>query len=326
MRMGILGTGFGKRHAELFSSFPDVDVVGIVGRDKGKTGQMAGDLGIAGFTDPQPLLDDPTIDLIDVCYPTRFHAEAVIAALQQGKHVFCETPVAFTLEEAEQMRRLAHSSKKLVLVGLFDRFQSEYKHVYESLHAGDFGQPLVVMATRRTPAIWGNLAENIILNLMIHDIDYLCWLVGTPLAVTARGLPNPQAGWDQVFVSLEFDGMNAMIEGCGIMPASFPFSTSLHVVCDQSAVDVNWSFGGEYPISTVVVYPSSGQPETLTIPGYDPYEAECRYVADCVHGNADPAIISIDAACESLRVAVAAQMSLDQHGRRIALEESRCAS
>ena len=319
MRVGILGTGFGKRHAEIFSSFPDVEVVGIVGRDEGKTQQVAHKLGIAGFTNPQKFLSDPSIDLIDVCYPTHLHAKVVTEALQQGKHVFCETPVAYMLEEAEQMRQLAHSLEKLMFVGLFDRFQSEYKYVCESLHAGNFGEARVVVATRRTPAIWGDLAENFILNLMIHDIDYLCWLLGMPLAVTARGLPNPQCGWDHVVLSLEYERTHAVIEACGIMPDSFPFSTSLQVVGEKNAIDVNWFFAGEVPESSVMFYPSTGQTEILNIPGYDPYEAECRYVTDCVQGNADPAVISIEAAYESLLVALAAQASLDQAGQQIIL-------
>ena len=319
MRIGILGTGFGQYHAKMFASFPEVEVIGIVGRDERKTMKAADSVGITGYTTPDALLQNPDIDAIDVCYPTSIHAEYVIRALEQGKHVFCETPVAYTLKDAEQMVRTAQACNKLLLVALFDRFQSEYRYVYEYIHAGHLGSPKAAFANRRTPAIWGNLAENIVLDLMIHDIDYLSWLLGIPRAVTARGLKNPTAGWDQVFVSLEFENINAMVEGCGIMPESFPFSTQLQVVCEEGALDVNWSFPGEHPVSDITLYPQKGDPQKLSIPGYDPYQAECRYFVDCIQGKADPGVLGIEAAYDSLRVALAAKASLEQQGKRITL-------
>ena len=103
IRIGILGTGFGKTHARIFASLPDVEVLGIVGRNEQKTREVARSLGIEACTDPKELIGRPDVDAIDVCYPTSTHAEYVMAALNQGKHVFCETPVAYTLAEAEQM-------------------------------------------------------------------------------------------------------------------------------------------------------------------------------------------------------------------------------
>lgn len=318
MRIGILGTGFGKRHGEIFTSFPNVEVVGIAGRNEQKTGDVAHALGIPGYTDPSELIDRPDIDAIDVCLPTDLHAPYVIAALNQGKHVFCETPVAYTLAEAQQMSQTASSCGKLLLIALFGRFVSDYKYVHDYIEASHLGRPKVLFANRRTPPIWGNgWNENFILDLMLHDIDYSYWLLGTPRAVTSRALGTPGKGWGQVFIALEYEDCSAVIEGSGIMPLSFPFSTSLRVVGEEGAIDLNWYWGGESPISEVKLYPRSGEPEILSIPGYDPYEAECRYFVDCVQGKADPSLLGIDAACASLRIALAARMSLEQSGERI---------
>jgi predicted dehydrogenase len=322
MRIGILGTGFGKRHAEIFASFPDVEVAGIVGRDEQKTAEVARSLGIPGYTDPDELIRRTDVDAIDVCYPTDVHAEIVIAALTRGKDVFCETPVAYTIAEAERMSQAAASCGKLLLVALFDRFVSDYKYIHDYVQTGHLGAPRVVFANRRTPPVWGSgWDENFILNLMLHDVDYVYWLLGKPLAVTGRALENPDGGWNHVFVSLEFEGASALVEGCGIMPHSFPFSTSLRVVCEKGAIDLNWYWGGDFPISEVKLYPQEGEPETLSIPGYDPYEAECRYFVDCVQGKADPELLGIDTACGSLNTALAAKKSLERNGGRIELPE-----
>jgi len=318
IRVGILGTGFGKTHARIFSSFPDVEVSGIVGRNEQKTREVARSLGIEAYTDPKELIERPDVDAIVVCYPTNMHAEYAIAALKQGKHVFCETPVAYSLAEAEQMSQTAKLCGKMLLIALFGRFVSDYRYICEYINAGHLGTPKVVFVNRRTPPIWGNgWDENFIMDLMLHDIDYLHWVFGKPVAVTSRGLGNSREGWNHVLINCEFDSMCAVVEGCGIMPTSFPFSTSLRVVGDEGAIDLNWYWGGAYPVSEAKFYPQTGTPEILSIPGYDPYEAECRYFVNCVQGKDNPLLLSIDSACGSLRIALAAKQSLENNGQRI---------
>ncbi len=316
MYLGIIGTGFGVRHAEIYASFPDVEVVGILGRDKQKTEQTARMLGISGYTDINALLMHPDVDAIDICSPTHAHGEHVLAALEHGKHVFCETPVAYTLAEAEHMSQRAASTDRLLLVALYGRFVSEYRYIHDVITAGHLGKPKAVFANRRTPAIWGTWDENFILNLMLHDIDFLYWTLGKPVAVTSHSLEDQ---WQHVCIALEYKHCSAMIEGCGIMPPSFPFSTSLRVVCEDSAMDMHWRWGGTAPISEVIRYSSSGEPEMLTIPDYDPYEAECRYFVDCIQGKADPELLGINSAIDSLCIALAARKSVQENGKRIAI-------
>jgi predicted dehydrogenase len=318
MRIGIIGTGFGKRHAEIFQKFPDVDVIGILGRNGQKTNEVAGELGITGFSEIEDLLEASDVDAIDVCSPTTMHASHVTAALEHGKHVFCETPISYSLEEAQQMAGLAASKDRLLMVALYSRFVSELKTIHDLIAAGRLGKPKVIFANRRTPAVWGTWDDNFILNLMLHDIDYLFWMLGKPLAVTGRALQD-QTGYQQVFMMLEYEQCNALIEGCGIMPSSYPFSTSLHIVCENGAVDMNWRWGGTAPISEMTLYPSDGEPELLSVPGYDPYEAECRYFVDAVLGKVDPELLGIDAAMGSLSIARAAKQSLEENGGRVAL-------
>ncbi len=320
IRIGILGTGFGKTHARIFSSFPDVEVAGIVGRNEQKTMEAARSLGIPGYTNPEALLDRADIDAVDICLPTKLHAQFAVTALNKGKDVFCETPAAYAMDDVEQMRVAAKGKGKKLLVALLGRFVSGYKYVHDTLHAGNLGKPKTVFANRRTPPIWGNgWNENFILDLMLHDVDYLYWLMGKPISVTGRAPGNAEKGWGQVFIALEYEDAGGLIEGCGIMPLSFPFSTSLRVVCEEGAIDLNWYWGGQFPVSEVKMYPQKGNPEILSIPDYDPYQAECRYFVDCLQGKADSGLLSIESAAESLSIAIAAKRSLEQNGERIFL-------
>jgi UDP-N-acetylglucosamine 3-dehydrogenase len=320
IRIGILGTGFGLNHARLFSSFKEVEVVGIFGRSEVKTSQASRELGITGYTDADALINDDTVDVIDVCLPTQLHAEYCVKALDQGKDVFCETPAAFEMTDAIHMKEKARESGKKLLIARYARFQSEYSHIHDLVSGGEFGKIKVVQASRRTAPVWGGgWDEHFITNLMLHDIDYLVWLLGMPSAVTSRGLENPGGGWNQVSMALEYPGATATVEGCGIMPVSFPFSTGLRVVGEKGAVDLNWYWGGSMPVSEVKYYPPEGEVRVLTIQDYDPYEAECRYFVDCIRGEADPEVLSIATACDSLTVAAMGKLSLERGGERIRL-------
>jgi UDP-N-acetylglucosamine 3-dehydrogenase len=261
--------------------------------------------------------------LVDICLPTTLHADYSIAALQNGKHVFCETPIAYSLEDANRMRAAARVSGKLLLVGLFGRFMSDTQYIHDLIESGILGNIKTIYASRRTAPVWGDgWNENFILDLMLHDIDIITWLLGQPQSVTSRAVDNVENGWGHVGISLEYPKANVFIEGCGIMPLSFPFSTTLRTVCEDGAIDLEWRWGDEFPISEIKVYPKVGQPQIPKIDGLDPYETECRYFVDCVKGEADPQLVSLETAIQSLQIALAAKESLQKNGERVYIESN----
>jgi len=326
MQIGILGAGWaGSTHAEAYVTMPDVEIAGIVGRREAKVQELAGALDVPGFTDPWRILDDETVDAIDVCYPTFIHREYVIAALGRGKHVFCETPIALTLEDVDAMIAAAHSSGKLLLVAQVMRFVDAYVYIRDTVRSGELGKPQVVFASRlssgrhrgRRPA--AEFGEPVV-ELMIHDFDYLNWLVGKPTAVRGTGFVGPTGEVDYALIALEHEGMYGQVEGSVLMPLSYPFSTGLRVVCEEGAVETSFRFYSvERPETVLTRYPMRGLTEEPEIPDEDPYWAECRYFVDSVEGRVDPGRISAEAAREGLEVALAAKASLEQGGDRVVL-------
>jgi predicted dehydrogenase len=323
MRIGILGAGWtGGVHARAYSDMADVEIAGIVGRSESRVTELARSLGVPGFTDPRRLLDDDTVDAIDVCYPTFIHHEYAIAALQRGKHVMCETPVALSLEDVDAMIAAARASGKLVLVALVMRFVEEYVYIHDTVRSGELGKPLVAVAYRAGHS-WPNRSSaefgERVIELMIHDFDYLDWLLGTPTAVSATGVAGPTGEMDHVFTSLDYGGMRGWVEGSGLVPASYPFTTSLRMLCEDGAVETSTRFVGDPPETLLIRYPKAGSPETPSVPDRDPYWAECRYFVDCVAGQADPALISAETARAGLQVALAAKESLERSGEWVTL-------
>jgi predicted dehydrogenase len=327
MRIGILGAGgMGSAHARLYGTMPDVQVAGIVGRTQEKVQAVATSLGIPGYTDPRRLLDDDRVEAIDVCYPTYLHAEYAIAALRRGKHVFCEVPLALTLEETDAMLAAARASDRLLLVAFVVRFVDANVYVRDVVQAGELGAPQAVTMTylfRRDPSWAARRAAGfgtVLVEQVSHEFDYLNWLLGRPNALLATGLAGADGDLEHLWVLLEYADRRAAIEVSTLLPASHPFTTHLRVVCADGALDTTFRMPVDGPPETLLTrYPGAGAPETPSIPDEDPYWTECRYFADCVAGKADPRRMSAEAARDSLQLALAAQESFERGGVRVDL-------
>lgn len=327
MRIGILGAGgMGSAHARLYCTMPDVEIAGIVGRTASKVQQVTSELGIPGFTDPRRILGDETVEAVDICYPTHLHTEYAIAALQRGKHVFCEVPLALTLEETDAMLAAARASGRLLLVAFVVRFVDANVYVRNVVCAGELGALRVATMTylfQRSPSWAARTAAGfgtVLIEQVSHEFDYLNWLMGKPTAVRTTGLASPHGDLEHLFVSLEYPGRHAHIEVSTLLPTSHPFTTNLRVVCEHGALETTFRMRADASPETLLTrYPAAGMPEMPAIPDEDPYWTECRYFVDCVDGKADPSRISAEAARDALQVALAAQSSFAQGGERVAI-------
>lgn len=316
MNIGILGAGFmGKMHAGYYKNMGDVHITGISGRDGKRTAEAAEEAETEAFLDPYDLIDNKEVDAIDVCLPSGIHTQYVIDALKAGKHVFCETPLAYTAEEAEKMSEASKLSGKKLMVALYDRFQSQYKYIYEYITSGEIGSPKAVYTNRRSPPYYST--EDIFLNLLIHDFDYVSWLLGRPDSVYCRGISDHRGFVENAGSILEYSGVSVCLEAGVIMPKSFPFSTSMRIVCEKGSIDLDWHWGENGPVSSVTLYTDAGTPQKLDVADFDPYEAECRYFIESVNGHNDGSILGIESALISVKIAVLARESCRQGGKKL---------
>jgi UDP-N-acetylglucosamine 3-dehydrogenase len=155
---------------------------------------------------------------------------------------------------------------------------------------------------------------------MIHDYDALNWVFGEPKSVVARGVRNPKSGgYDQVQVMIDYGDAWAQVDGGMMMPESYPFTSSLQVLCETGALEYNFQAGGRsVEMGTgrneLKIFPNEGDPSQLTVPQADPYAAEVAYWVDCVRsGKPATRAMPIDART-ALKVALAARRSLEGDG------------
>jgi predicted dehydrogenase len=160
-----------------------------------------------------------------------------------------------------------------------------------------------------------------VINLMLHEFDFLTWLMGAPSKVIAYGIPFDSTHKNHVTSVLLYDDAYATVEGSAIMPTTFTFNMSARIVCEKGAIDfVPYVVQGEYK-PTFVIYPDDGNEDLVTVEYSDEYQAVMAHVINVLRGQADNTIIHLDAAITSLQVALAAKESAEQEGKPVLLNE-----
>jgi UDP-N-acetylglucosamine 3-dehydrogenase len=201
LRIAVIGTGFaGSTHARAAVGLPDVELTAIAAATIAEAEPLAAELGARVAPDAPSLCASDDVDLVVVASPTYLHAEHVIAAAKAGKQVFCEKPIARTLDDARAMVLACDEAGVRLAIGHVVRFFPEYRRAKELLDAGAVGQAAVVTLTRGTLPVGATRAwyldaaksGGVVLDLMLHDLDVLRWWFGEPARVygkrvTARG-------------------------------------------------------------------------------------------------------------------------------------------
>src|SRR3990170_6765718 len=317
MRIAGLGAGeMGTAHALAYAGFrkkEGVQIAGIVSRTGGRARELAKRVKAPALTDPMAVLDDDTVDAVDVLVPSAHHREYVVAALERGKHVFVETPMALTLRDADAMIRVARAHRRILMVAQVMRFVASCIRFREAAESREMGRPRAVVARRLTRPYWTKRPRPFhvygepIVELSIHDFDLANWILGRPTAVLCSGVAGRHGAADHAFTWVEYRGGGyALVEACARMPADFPFTTALRVQFETGVLDHTGSFtGGPIPEERFG-RSNHGGGGPVRVRSQDPYEEECRHFVRAVHGNADPDVLSPTAEREALRLALAA--------------------
>ena len=184
VRVGVIGAGsLGFHHARLLRQVPGVAFHGIFEANADRAGVVARELEVQAHPTLDALLAE--VDAVSIVVPTPLHHQVAMAALAQGKHLLIEKPITVTLAEADELLDLADRQGVLVQIGHIERFN---RAVRAALPFVD--HPLFIDSDRLAPFNPRGSDVAVVLDLMIHDIDLVLTLTGSPVTeVSAAGLP-----------------------------------------------------------------------------------------------------------------------------------------
>ena len=297
MKVAILGAGFmGSTHARSFLKVPGVEIATIYAHSDRRAQPLADELGTVWTDSIDRILQDDTIDAIDNCLPTPEHRPLTEAALAAGKHVLLEKPIALNDADAAALVAAGEASDQVFMMAHVLRFWPEYVELQKLATDGSIGQLQSGLACRRQPfPAWSELFSRsdftggAVIDMMIHDIDALNWVFGSPVSVTANGIRNPRSngGWDQVQILIDYGTTSAVVDGGMMMPDSYPFTSTMQVLGTSGFVEYDFRAGGRSVeeaggTNELLLYPTEGDPRKLEVEQKDAYLAEIEYFVDCI--------------------------------------------
>ena len=176
IRVAVIGTGhLGSIHARIYSQLQEAQLVAVCDLDPGRAEAVAAPLGCRPVMDFRELLGTE-VDDVSVAVPTQAHFEVAKEFLARGIHALVEKPMTSTLPEADRLLALARKTKAVLQVGHVERFNAALRRVQDTLKT-----PRFIEVHRLAPFQPRGTEVGVVLDLMIHDIDLLLWLVRSPV-------------------------------------------------------------------------------------------------------------------------------------------------
>ncbi len=200
IRTAVIGVGYlGKFHAEKYARLKQAELVALCDPDTNTTKKLAKKYKTTTYTDYHELIGN--VDAVSIAAPTSLHHKIGKFFLEHGVHVLMEKPITNTLEQANELITLARSNQLTLQVGHLERFNPVIKHVEPQLKAIQF-----IESTRLAPFNPRGTDVNVILDLMIHDIDLIQYLVKSPIIdIRANGASVVSTCADITNARIEFE-------------------------------------------------------------------------------------------------------------------------
>lgn len=194
VKVGIIGVGLISQMAHIPAYIEaKAEVVGIADVVEKRLKYVAEKFSIPKtYTNYKDLLANPDIDAVSICTPNHLHAQMTIDALNAGKDVLCEKPMAMNAKEAQSMLEASQKTGKLLMMGFSNRFRGDAQKLKQFINAGKLGKiyyaKIGYMRRRGTPQGWFTVKKESgggpVIDIGVHVIDLTRYLMGNPKAVS----------------------------------------------------------------------------------------------------------------------------------------------
>ena len=304
-RLGIVGAGrIAQRHARALQKISAVEIAAWSASKPANAQRVAAELGGTAMATKE-LLCAADIDAVLICTPTFLHHQQTLSALAHGKKVFCEKPFARTLEQADEM--IAKGDGQ-IYVGHVLRFFHAYNRARQIVQRDDLGAVRKVTCRRlgkkqTGSAHWLQDVEKsggVLLDLVIHDFDWLLWTFGEPAALRVETEEEKDKnGWQHAIAHIGWQhGLRAEVEGSWLNDAS---EIQLVVEGERGTLRVDSSSPGEELLLETEDYQ-----RTISLEGLpDPYVMQMKHFAGWLNGLLEP-IVTVQEARAALALSLRA--------------------
>jgi predicted dehydrogenase len=310
--VAVIGAGgLGGVHVANYAGMADCRIAVVYDPVRPKAEVMAAEYGAEVADDAGRAFADD-IDVVLIATPTNFHADYCIRAAQAGKAIFCEKPMTRTLEQGEAVIEAVRAAGVTMMVGHVLRWFPEYGTARAMALGGSLGKVGMVRATRINTMPRGqddwfgrfDWSGGVILDMSIHDLDWLAWTFGPVERVRAQCRGDLMPLLDYGLVSLRFaSGVIAHVEGSwadtGAFRTSFEIAGSEGLLSHDSTANVTFTFQKRQQEGGAAGVQRPSAPWTKS-----PYLLEDEHFVECLNTGAQP-MVTVEDAFEAVRLGLA---------------------
>jgi predicted dehydrogenase len=327
IRVGIAGIGFmGWIHYLAYQKVRGVKLVAVaepnakrlagdwrdIKGNFGPPGEMVDLSAVARYSDYREMFADPNVDLVDVCLPPSMHPEAVVAAANAGKHVFCEKPMALTTTDCRRMVEATGRVGKLLFIGHVLPFVPEYAHALKIVREGKYGRLLGGSFKRViSDPLWlkdfydPRGCGGPMLDLHIHDAHFIRLLFGQPQAVTSRGrMRGDVVEYFNTFFHFEDPTLVVSATSGVVNQQGRTFTHGFEIQLEKATLNYELGvYADGLEVMPLKVLPGNGRVIRPKLPGTDmtgSFVDEIKEVIKCVQAGQPSAILDGDLARDAV--------------------------
>ncbi|HWA98781.1 MAG TPA: Gfo/Idh/MocA family oxidoreductase [Pirellulales bacterium] len=327
MNVGIVGIGFmGMIHYLAYQKVRGARVAAIATRNrkrlagdwrgiKGNFGPPGTQMDLSGITPYErweAMLDDPSIELVDVCLPPQMHPAVAIAALEAGKHVLVEKPMALAVRDARRMMAAARASGRQLMIAHVLPFFAEYAYAYKIIRSGKYGRMLGGHFKRiiADPS-WikdffdPNTVGGPVVDLHIHDAHFIRLACGMPRAVFSTG--RLRGEMVEFFESqFLFDDQQLAVTASGgvIAQQGRSFTHGFEIYLERATLVYDFAVIGDQPTLNIPLTVLGPKAQVLRpkLPEVDAFVAELTEAVGSARRNEPSSLLSAEIALDALQL------------------------
>ncbi|MGQ9514057.1 MAG: Gfo/Idh/MocA family protein [Thermoproteota archaeon] len=286
--IGIVGCGgMATLLSKVCLKIPNVKVIAVYDPVEERSSKLASLLECDRCSDASDLFDRPDVKAVIVATPNQTHRSYTVAALEKGKNVFCEKPMALRPEDCDLMIDAAERAKLTLMIGHVMRFYSGCALVKRIIDSGEIGQPIVSSVSRTgwiEVGAWEKswrrskeICQNSLFESTIHEIDLMRWFMGDVESVQAYGhnFSHPELDYDDCNLAIIRFRSGAL----GTLESGYAFRMGEH------RIRINGTEGAikiDFDTSNVRIMSKDKTERVEPLMVEEPYTAELRHFFDCL--------------------------------------------
>lgn len=297
--VGVIGVGFwGKNHARVFSGLENARLIAVCDLDPAKAKSIGELYNVPWDTDITKFLKRADVEAVTICTPTTTHEDIALKAVEAGKQVLIEKPMANTVKGAKRILKTAEKKEAIIMVGFIERFNPAIQKAKAIIDKGEIGE--VIMALAKRVSYWPERIGDVgvVKDTAVHDLDIMRWIFSEePISVYARAGSLSHKFEDYAEILLGFGGIKT-----GFVEANWltPYKVrTLTITGSEAILSVDY-------ITQGIRFETKGKNVNLTEPWKEPLMLELKHFADCVLQNKKPQVTGFD----GLKVLEIAEASL----------------